>query len=604
MDSLSPLAFPSFPPSDPNEPVRQVGVRVNDQGVTEAFQTVTPPKPFNYEDLTPDQRDALQGAVYAANFGTQQDIEAHREVVLGFGASLPDVLDERDAEAAALFTLGLDLAAPGSSAQTKKVTMVRQLNQTGLEYQEEFKRRYEDHGCSCHVSPPCGFCVDPGNPTNLAEDDSMWETVPVQAVTAEEAVQAVGELRAAVAKKPDKVDYTPGVLAQLDKMGLVIGGDEGLGGVPQETLNEIMERNPLGFKGEKYQMTETQRTGPASNTIDWSKFKAPSHYNVVDDLKAATMKRFGAPAEALPDLSGNGNDAVLSKTWCPIDRVVGQDTVMGMHVVENSAMPHDTVLLNMEQPTPEQTQDIVQRLQARLNKRFGRTHVAMVGGPSNPQSLFPRVSQSGKRGGEEPMAWTNLSGQALLLGRITELEAQNAELMLALQKAQRTFLLLEKEKCLRSRDADGTESTSPPKCVISAVVAIVRALHDKVPTRTMKALQAIEWLEREGKRYPNITLDWSLDDEAWVITMGGRSWTCDEEMGGIIGAVESIKNRSVDPSAKSWPFEEFKREFDETIGKMTAEELEAAMDEIRSKEGATGEAPEMIEKHWEEAGEA
>lgn len=28
--------------------------------------------------------------------------------------------------------------------------------------------------CACHVAPPCGTCTEPGNPENLAEDDSAW----------------------------------------------------------------------------------------------------------------------------------------------------------------------------------------------------------------------------------------------------------------------------------------------------------------------------------------------------------------------------------------------------------------------------------------------
>ncbi len=73
MDSLSPLAFPEY---DPTEPRRQVGVRVSDQGITEAFQVVTSPKPFDPKDLTEDQRDALDGVAHQMNLETHQEIEA------------------------------------------------------------------------------------------------------------------------------------------------------------------------------------------------------------------------------------------------------------------------------------------------------------------------------------------------------------------------------------------------------------------------------------------------------------------------------------------------------------------------------------------------
>lgn len=38
----------------------------------------------------------------------------------------------------------------------------------------EFSSYFEDAGCSCFISPPCSHCTHPGNPLNLAEDDSAW----------------------------------------------------------------------------------------------------------------------------------------------------------------------------------------------------------------------------------------------------------------------------------------------------------------------------------------------------------------------------------------------------------------------------------------------
>jgi hypothetical protein len=34
-----------------------------------------------------------------------------------------------------------------------------------------------DGNCSCHIDPPCGSCVHPGNPLNQDEDDSCWVEV-------------------------------------------------------------------------------------------------------------------------------------------------------------------------------------------------------------------------------------------------------------------------------------------------------------------------------------------------------------------------------------------------------------------------------------------
>jgi len=38
----------------------------------------------------------------------------------------------------------------------------------------EFLSDYADGGCSCFISPPCSYCVHPGNPNNQVEDDNCW----------------------------------------------------------------------------------------------------------------------------------------------------------------------------------------------------------------------------------------------------------------------------------------------------------------------------------------------------------------------------------------------------------------------------------------------
>jgi hypothetical protein len=40
---------------------------------------------------------------------------------------------------------------------------------------DDFDR--DDGGCSCHISPPCGYCTHPGNPLNQ-EDDDCWTEEP------------------------------------------------------------------------------------------------------------------------------------------------------------------------------------------------------------------------------------------------------------------------------------------------------------------------------------------------------------------------------------------------------------------------------------------
>lgn len=39
----------------------------------------------------------------------------------------------------------------------------------------EFIRHWGHDGCSCHLSPPCNYCLHPGNPLNQEEDALCWE---------------------------------------------------------------------------------------------------------------------------------------------------------------------------------------------------------------------------------------------------------------------------------------------------------------------------------------------------------------------------------------------------------------------------------------------
>lgn len=40
---------------------------------------------------------------------------------------------------------------------------------------DDFHREYKDGGCTCFISPPCGYCTHPGNPVNQEECDDCWE---------------------------------------------------------------------------------------------------------------------------------------------------------------------------------------------------------------------------------------------------------------------------------------------------------------------------------------------------------------------------------------------------------------------------------------------
>ena len=39
------------------------------------------------------------------------------------------------------------------------------------DFNNAFKGRSE---CTCFISPPCCWCIHPGNPRNQEEDDSCW----------------------------------------------------------------------------------------------------------------------------------------------------------------------------------------------------------------------------------------------------------------------------------------------------------------------------------------------------------------------------------------------------------------------------------------------
>ena len=49
---------------------------------------------------------------------------------------------------------------------------------------------YSSHGgCSCFISPPCGFCTHPGNPLNQEEFDDCWIEIPEATKKNQDALQ-------------------------------------------------------------------------------------------------------------------------------------------------------------------------------------------------------------------------------------------------------------------------------------------------------------------------------------------------------------------------------------------------------------------------------
>jgi hypothetical protein len=52
---------------------------------------------------------------------------------------------------------------------------MRVLTEAAQNDRDAFERYTNLTGCSCHISPPCGYCTHPGNPMNQEEDESCWK---------------------------------------------------------------------------------------------------------------------------------------------------------------------------------------------------------------------------------------------------------------------------------------------------------------------------------------------------------------------------------------------------------------------------------------------
>ena len=64
---------------------------------------------------------------------------------------------------------------------------------------DDFESNYKWGGCSCHISPPCGWCTHPGNPRNLAEADDAWKPT-IDSMT-DDAVHALARVIEASVRK-------------------------------------------------------------------------------------------------------------------------------------------------------------------------------------------------------------------------------------------------------------------------------------------------------------------------------------------------------------------------------------------------------------------
>lgn len=43
------------------------------------------------------------------------------------------------------------------------------------EYEALYAEWAADSDCSCHLSPPCDWCIHEGHPLNLENNDEAWE---------------------------------------------------------------------------------------------------------------------------------------------------------------------------------------------------------------------------------------------------------------------------------------------------------------------------------------------------------------------------------------------------------------------------------------------
>lgn len=118
---------------------------------------------------------------------------------------------------------------------------IRQLTQEGEDLLAEFDLELADRGCHCHISPPCSYCVHPGNPSNLEESSEMWVMV-------------------------EKKEYDPNGLKPSDPGAKLDGGKPRAGQILKQFSHALWEVSRVGtFGAEKYSMGGWQHVEDAEN---------------------------------------------------------------------------------------------------------------------------------------------------------------------------------------------------------------------------------------------------------------------------------------------------------------------------------------------------
>lgn len=104
----------------------------------------------------------------------------------------------------------LELSSRGWVPPVPGVAVSRTLTPEAGQERDHFMDRYGDDCCSCHLTPPCGYCLHPGNPNNQAEDDACWVEAPAM-------FRAVGDFVHLTLGGEDKILPGAAVNAELAK---------------------------------------------------------------------------------------------------------------------------------------------------------------------------------------------------------------------------------------------------------------------------------------------------------------------------------------------------------------------------------------------------
>lgn len=95
---------------------------------------------------------------------------------------LSEVMDKTDMDVASALLMDACANFPPEPTGNKpinyylilqKENTVSTLTSQARQDREQWEDRYDD--CTCHINPPCGSCLHPGNPVNQEDDPSCWE---------------------------------------------------------------------------------------------------------------------------------------------------------------------------------------------------------------------------------------------------------------------------------------------------------------------------------------------------------------------------------------------------------------------------------------------